>query len=331
MEITIKLISGIFAIYITEWIGEVNYMLNIGPDNNWMTLVDYEIVGQQLTRLRKEREQEEAFRDNFIGLGAAFNEHSKAGKREIANDRALSLLQMRLQDPAYQAAYDALGNELTQARQHSREARQELDHLLARNREQQQAMIDQACKLPDGKAAFLSRDGRTVIDQDERVLSPEQAAQLPRNELLKGPRAESYQAVRAQDRQLVQEEEKLNRYDRRLEEIDRTRNSGKLSREELQALRSDIRDEAPDRVRSHWPRHDQDESAEQRHEAASPDRVSAASSPKRSSAATELTGDNAFPHAPRMSTDFGAAMSPTLAPGNSLSKPALIAQPGWTP
>lgn len=118
-------------------------------------------------------------------------------------------------------------------------------------RERLQATLAQAHTLEDGRRVFETEDGRRVIDEFGNEVSPDVITpeEIP-NGLIK---AEQYLDERDTVLSLEAEQTELLEYQSDLDAAAERLDSGTLTGEEYDDLRADLRETAPDAVRTYIP------------------------------------------------------------------------------
>lgn len=125
---------------------------------------------------------------------------------------------------------------------------------MARRARERQEMMDNAVKLDDGTAIFLSEDGRSIYTADGRRLSDEEAARVleeKRAELEAGYTWEQMQEKNRIMAELEAERAEIERRDRERAEMREKVERGELTQEELEEWERRFEAEAPDRVKQY--------------------------------------------------------------------------------
>lgn len=116
----------------------------------------------------------------------------------------------------------------------------EIRQQLAENAALRQEMLDRAYRDETGRALFLSEDGESVYDEHGNLLSPEEVAALPIDELKSGPAWEDFDARNKREEELLAEAERVEEGIEHRQEIRDRVAGGELSLEELEALELEI-------------------------------------------------------------------------------------------
>lgn len=122
---------------------------------------------------------------------------------------------------------------------------------LERVQEHLDLLLAQAHVLPDGRRVFKTEDGTQVFDEfgnelDASVIDPNDVANSR-------PTWESYKPHFDEKARLMAEQDELLDYQEKLDEARERLDAGDITSEELDELREELRESAPEAVRRHIP------------------------------------------------------------------------------
>lgn len=118
-------------------------------------------------------------------------------------------------------------------------------------REQLDDMLDKAYVLPDGRRVFKTEDGMRVFDEFGNEVGPE----IIDPDMIEdgAPRWEGYDAKKKVLKSLEREQAEILAYQAKLDEARERLDSGKMTREEHDRFREELKAEMPDAVRQQIP------------------------------------------------------------------------------
>lgn len=299
-----------------------------------MAEFSFEVEAELLAQRRKKEEAQDLYNEVTgleNGRGGRFtNERTVRAEREkdAADDLLQLSLQLQLLNPEYRDAYEFLGEELDRAREASRRARMALEEELAANEARRRMILDQAFRMPDGTAVFLSQDGSQVFDENGHDITAEGAGLSAAATLQNRPRFETFQTVTTEGRVLAMKLEAIDRYDQELEGIEQQRQAGTFSLDELRALGATLRTDAPLSAQDHWADAAPAEAVPGL-ALLSADELASVTRPAIS-ASTELLGESALPQSIRIAGTFAAAVAAS-PPEPTLNAPERVPAPTALP
>lgn len=173
-------------------------------------------------------------RDGRTGGG-----HSRGADRAMDDITAVMSLN-EATEAVTRAAISRINHDLDIADEAAARTLEEIRRQLAENAARRQEALDNAYRDESGRALFLSEDGESVYDEYGNLLSPEEAAALPIDELKNHTSWDAFGAYDKRSEELLAEAERVeDGIDRRQEIRDRVA-GGQLSLEELEALELEI-------------------------------------------------------------------------------------------
>lgn len=137
-------------------------------------------------------------------------------------------------------------------RRATRLALAEIDRKMAELARERAEMIERAVKLDDGRAVFLSEDGKSIYTEDGERLSNVEAERLlaeRRGDLEAGDTWERFEGNGNEHDALEAERAWIVEWDRRRDELEDKVKRGELTQEEMEKLEREYAAQVPERVR----------------------------------------------------------------------------------
>lgn len=110
-----------------------------------------------------------------------------------------------------------------------------------------EAMLQDAHILPDGRRVFKTKDGMRVFDEHGQELPPEIIDPMTIDDMK--PRWESFSADMNEWERLMQEREQLHDYQAKLDDARERLDSGEITQDELDKLKTVLAEDVPVAVR----------------------------------------------------------------------------------
>ena len=139
-----------------------------------------------------------------------------------------------------QATAARINHDLDIADEAAARALDEIREQLAENAARRQEILDRAYRDETGRALFLSEDGESVYDENGNLLSSEEVAVLPIEELKSRASWEDFDAHNKREEELQAEIERVEAGIEHRQQIRDRVADGELSLEELEALEFEI-------------------------------------------------------------------------------------------
>lgn len=242
---------------------------------------------------------------NAPGRGA-----SESRSRRTAD----TLLQMTLMnDPAYRAMYERVGEKLDAADRATLKALEEARLRETQARRAYDELQERAAQLPDGTRVYRTEDGKAAYDENGRQLTAEEQASVDWQQ--GQPSWEEREQSRQRLDDAFRERAEVEQYQERVGELKRRHAEGDLSPEELKELDRAFGNDMPEAVRRHF---EAEQGGAPRDEA---------SIPRTGSVASHVLGDSALSAQPPAQSAFAAAAMPGSTAPEEVT-PVAPAAPG---